>query len=693
MKNISNAGAVNVVLRDAVPANTTYVAGSTTLNGAAVADVAGMSPLVNGMLINSPADSTPGSMPADASNSQANVATITFSVVVNPNTPNGTLICNQSFVTAPGSGTVNQPSDDPRTPAPNDRTCDIVGNHPVLYAQKRVALLVDLGSPGIVDPGDVLRYTITVQNSAATSATGVVLKDPVPANTTYVANSTLLNGLPVGQPDGGAFPLASGINISSSNLTPPLPGPGAGTISPGTTAVLQYDLRVNPGTPVGTMISNQAVVSSAGQPNLLTDSSGNPANAPQPTVVVVSATQQVSISKQVSVVGGGPPIPGAQLVYLISIVNSGAVPAYNIVVTDDLNGSQPGQLAYVNGSALMNGLAAGVSFAGSTITANYGAVYGPLAPGAIVVLSFRATLNPSAVPGTKVINTAVATWNRPTQTTSASVPIIVAKLPPAPGVLNGSAWYDANFDNVQDSRERALAGWTVELYGDNQLSQSVQTDANGVYRITGVEPKADTTDTPPSSYELRLRAPGAGPNTALLGRAVSPFTNGLQRISDIIVPSGANLQGLNLPIHPNGVIYDSIARTPVAAATLTMLDARSASPLPAGCFDDAAQQGQITLADGYYRFDINFSDPACPSGGDYLIGVTAPTGTNYIAGYSRSFRQRPALRPLRSRCRPARAAPPMPFRARPCSAKFSLRNSRRRHRYSHAAPARPTTFA
>src|SRR5262249_52899667 len=43
----------------------------------------------------------------------------------------------------------------------------------------------------------------------------------------------------------------------------------------------------------------------------------------------------------------------------------------------------------------------------------------------------------------------------------------------------------------------------------------------------------------------------------------------------------------------------------------------------------------ITLADGYYKFDINFSDPAaCPSGSDYLIGVSAPAGTNYVAGYS-----------------------------------------------------------
>jgi hypothetical protein len=63
---------VNVTLRDLVPANTTYVAGSTTLNGAAVADVAGGSPLVSGMPINPPGGATPGSMPADASSNQAN---------------------------------------------------------------------------------------------------------------------------------------------------------------------------------------------------------------------------------------------------------------------------------------------------------------------------------------------------------------------------------------------------------------------------------------------------------------------------------------------------------------------------------------------------------------------------------------------------------------------------------------------
>jgi uncharacterized repeat protein (TIGR01451 family) len=571
-------------------------------------------------------------MPADASASTANVATITFDVVIDPAVVNGTIISNQGFVSAITSNIVDAPSDDPDTPVANDPTRDVVGNLPLLYAEKRVALLVDLGSPGIVDPGDTLRYTITVQNSAAIPATGVTLTDPVPANTTYVANSTLLNGLPVRQPDGGVAPLASGIDISSPNLTPPLPGPGAGIVSPGTTAVLQYDLRVNAGTPAGTVISNQAVVKSVELPNLLTDGDGNPATGPEPTVVVVGAGQQLSITKQVLVVGGGAALPGSQLEYVVRVENIAAVPATNVVITDDLAASAPGQLTYVNGSATLNGLAAGVTVAGSTITADFGAVNGPLPPGEAVVLRFRATLDPGLALGTVVTNTGVVAWNTPTQTAIAAVSIVVGGIPGV-AVLNGAAWHDANFDNAFDTGERALAGWSVDLYRGASLLHNAVTDAAGAYRIIGVEPN-DVAGTP---YELRFRAPGAGANTAMLGRADSAFTNGLQRITNIVVASGANVLGLNLPIDPNGVVYNSVARVPVAGATLTLLGAASASALPAACFDDPAQQGQVTLGDGYYKFDINFSDPACPSGGDYLIAVAAPQGATYLAGSSQSI--------------------------------------------------------
>src|SRR5262249_28550728 len=155
-------------------------------------------------------------------------------------------------------------------------------------------------------------------------------------------------------------------------------------------------------------------------PDLLTDGDGNPANGAQPTVVVVGAVQELSITKEVSVVGGGPALPGAVLEYLVTVTNFAAVPAQSVVITDAL---PAGQLAYVPGSATMNGSATGVSFAGTTITADYATAYGPLAAGATVVVRFRATLDPALAQGTIVTNTGVVTWNTPTQTASASVSI------------------------------------------------------------------------------------------------------------------------------------------------------------------------------------------------------------------------------------------------------------------------------
>jgi len=623
--NIGNEDAVNVTLRDAVPVNTTYVAGSTTLNGAPVADVGGLSPLVNGMLIHPPSNPTPGAMPADPAAPAANVATITFDVVISPTVPDGTVISNQGFVT--GGSIVDVPSDDPNTPTPNDPTRDIVGNLPLLYATKTVTLSNDLGTPGVVDPGDRLLYTITVQNSGTIAATGVVLTDSVPANTTYFANSTRLNTLPVGQPDGGVSPLASGIPISSSDLTPPLPGPGGGTISPGQTATLQFELEVNLGTPAGTLIVNQAVVDTVELPNLLTDGDGNPGNGAQPTVVVVGAVQQLSITKQVTVVGGGPALAGSTLEYVVTASNIAALPALSVVLTDTL---PPGQLAYVGGSATMNGSTTGVSVAGSTITANYAGTYGALAPGGVVVLRFRAVLDPGLATGTVVTNTGVVAWNTPTQTASASISIVVGGIPGV-SMLTGSAWHDADFDDTRDPGERALIAWTVELYRDNVLWNSVLTDVSGNYQFVGVDPN----DTNGVQYELRFRALGASATTAMLGLAASPFTNNLQRISAIVVPPGISVNGLNLPIDPNGVVYNSMARVPVPGATVRLLRAAGASPLPSGCFDDPVQQGQVTLINGYYKFNLNFSDPAaCPSGAAYLIEVTPPPGPTWAAGPS-----------------------------------------------------------
>ncbi|HTH04494.1 MAG TPA: SdrD B-like domain-containing protein, partial [Ilumatobacteraceae bacterium] len=390
--------------------------------------------------------------------------------------------------------------------------------------------------------------------------------------------------------------------------------------------VVTFDLLVDAGVTPGTLIVNQAVLDTAELPNLLTDGDGNPATGPEPTVVVVGDVQQLRITKDVAVVGGGPAIAGATLEYVVSVTNIGAVPAYEVVVRDDLD-AMPGYLQYVAGSATLNGSTNGVVVAGQLLTGNYSTVYGPLQPGRAVTLRFRAVLNANLAIGTRVTNTGTVYWNNPVQQASASIAIDVGGIPGV-GLINGRVWHDADFDNVFDANEQPLAGWDVELYLNGSLAHTARTAADGIYRMSGVEPNYATPDT----YELRFRRPGAVTTTAMLGLADSAFTNDLQRVTDIVVLSGSNLQNLNLPIDPNGIIYDALSRAPIQGATVTLASA-GGSALPSSCFYDANQQGQITLGDGFYKFDLSFADPACPSGGSYLLQITPPS-SRWLTGVS-----------------------------------------------------------
>ncbi|MEJ2362738.1 MAG: SdrD B-like domain-containing protein [Gammaproteobacteria bacterium] len=640
VKNIGTENATGVTLRDQIPANTSYVANSTRLNGAAVADPsAGVSVLQNGMKINSPANLAAGVMPADASTATANIATITFDVKISTTVVDGTIISNQGFVNGSGAGSgtfPEQPSDNPATPdVPNDPTTVVVGNLPLVYALKTVKV-VDNNSDGVVNSGDVLHYIITLSNSAATPATGVVLTDAVPQYTTYVPGTVTLNGIPVADLSSGS-PLASGMAVSSSDLTPPVPAAGAGTLSPGESAAVTFDVQVNDNipsesVPAGTLISNQGSVATAQLPALLTDADGTSSNGYQPTVVVIGNAQQLSIIKSISVVGGGAALPDSQLEYTIRVTNIGMVPATSVVLTDAV----PQYTTYVPGTVTLNGipvadlssgspLASGMAVSSSDLTPPLPAAgAGTLSPGESAVVRFDAKINQSVAAGTTVNNTASVSWNSPDSPKDDSASVNVGAIPGSAS-LNGLVWHDVNFNKLFDSgSETGLEHWSVELYRNHQLIGTQETNADGAYRFTGLAPNMGT----PDLYELRFRAEGAGPNTASMGQGYSPpelnFTDGPQRISSITVASGSNLQNLNLPLQPNGAVYDSVTREAVAGARLVLLNAATKAPLPTQCFDDPVQQNQVTTQNGFYKFDLNFSGAACPAPGNYLIEVTPP---------------------------------------------------------------------
>jgi len=513
-------------------------------------------------------------------------------------------------------------------------------------------LVLTKSGPATMSLGQWGQFGLNVQNTGSGDAWNVTLLDRLPTGTTGGTCSTTPQILTaqIFQADGvtpvaGKGPLVPGADFSINYAGAPACQltltmlTAAATISPTQRLIITYRTQLDANSQNGVQLTNIAGAvqwfnagSSVSTRQIFTRTltDGTPGvldfqDAHTVTVVVNALT----ITKQVSVTGGGAALPGGQLDYLVHVTNVSTNPVSPVVITDDLSTAGAGRLTFVNSTATMNGSTSGVTLAGSLLTADYSAAHGPLQPGQSIDVRFRVNVASGLPAGTTLTNTAVATWNTPAQTASASVSIDIGGIPGA-GSLNGTVWLDANVNKIADLGELRLPGWRVGLYLNGVLVQSVVTDSNGVYHFVGVPP----TDGTPDLYELQFTASSAGPKTAKLGKADSAFTNWLQRITFIAVPSGSNLQNLNLPIAPNGVVYNSLTRAPIAGATLNMVSTGSRTLLPANCFDDPVQQGQITQTGGYYRFDVNFSDPACSSGGSYLIEVTAPT-SNYVAGESK----------------------------------------------------------
>ena len=665
-KNISVEDSINTILRDQVPANTSYVANSTTLNGNAVADPSpGVSPLQDGILINAPENTTPGAMRADSTNTLLNVATINFSVMVNADVINGAIISNQAFVG--GNGVITgafpeQPSDDPDTDIVGDPTRDVVGNRAIIDAQKTVEVVNDTNVLGSVDEGDRLRYTIVVSNYGAISATGVTVTDSLPQvvsssldAATYVSSSTTLNGTAVA--DGAGLPTAIGLLVNS-------PGAAAGTVEAMKSAILIFDVLVNNNVSDGDVISNQADIESNEYPLELSDEDGNDLNGDQPTQIIAGKiTQNLSIDKQVFIVGGGTAQPGKVLEYVISVENTGTT-AIDLSTTgtdvlkiyDDID--QLNLLSYVVNSVRVDGVAYDesiatpeVSFVSPRLIVNYDEIKKAsfsnyqFEPGDRLTIRYQATIDNVAQQGTTISNTAAIDWGNadfsggsllcPSGNVDACATVQL-DVGGAPGVANvsGNVWHDVNFDVVNDPSEINLENWQVEIYfgagtvNTGDYLDTVFTDVNGNYSLNGLIPVEGDA----KKYAIRFRQPGATALSASLGTVdiepsvVAVVEPGESILSSLDVANNSHTSNVNLPIQPNGVVYDSLVRRAVPGAILTLV--KNSGELNSDCFDDVQQQGQMTTANGYYKFELNTTgtDCALAANDGYRISVTPPDG-------------------------------------------------------------------
>jgi|GEM_PF-923361 len=127
-----------------------------------------------------------------------------------------------------------------------------------------IKTMVDLDGGQVTD-GDFIEYSITVTNTGADAADDVILYDSIPANTTYVPGSlAVFNGTGAGAKTDAAgddtgnfdgiadevvFRLGTGANAFSG-----------GSLAPGASVSVSFEVRINPGTPKDIIISNQAQI-------------------------------------------------------------------------------------------------------------------------------------------------------------------------------------------------------------------------------------------------------------------------------------------------------------------------------------------------------------------------------------------------------------------------------------------------
>ncbi|HXJ70909.1 MAG TPA: hypothetical protein VNM39_18570 [Verrucomicrobiae bacterium] len=315
--------------------------------------------------------------------------------------------------------------------------------------------------PATMNLGQLGQFALNLQNTGNIDAWNVTIVDKLPTGVSggmCTAAPQILSAQ-VFQADGvtpvpGKGPLAAGTDYAVSYAGTPACTltlnmlSAAAVIGPTQRLIVTYQTQLDANTHDGATLTNVAGAtqwydgssSTAGrQTYTCTLTNGTPGLADcQDAHTVTVAISAVTITKQVTVVGGGPPVPGATLDYLVHVTNTSAKPVNPVVITDNLNAAGPGALTYVNGTATMNGAPNGVSVAGNVITANYSATYGPLAPAGTIDLRFRATLGSTLATGTIVTNTGVVTWNNPPQSASGSISIqVVAPTPPALTLTKG----------------------------------------------------------------------------------------------------------------------------------------------------------------------------------------------------------------------------------------------------------------
>ncbi len=308
--------------------------------------------------------------------------------------------------------------------------------------------------PGAVLPGAQVTYTISIPNSGTADSSGTTLVDPIPAGTTYVPNSTTLNGVAIADV-GGAMPFATTRLVNS-------PGGSAGQIKMGETATVSFRVTINPSPPL--IITNIATIDPDG-------------TGPAPAITVPLTNPPVRADLAVAVTNNQThSVAGMPVTYVVTVTNHGP----DSVISFNLSLSLPAALLNVTRTPSSGSFNAstgewtGLSLpSGSSVTLTIAGTVSPMATGTITV---SATVSPS--PGVEDANMANNNASD-TDTLTYQADLGITKTDGRTAVAPGSAiTYTITVTNSGPSRVESL---TVIDTLPPLLQSPVFTPAQGVY--------------------------------------------------------------------------------------------------------------------------------------------------------------------------------------------------------------------
>ena len=269
----------NVVIKDTVPSGTTFVSGSIKINNSTRWYT--QSNLSSGITVNVPARGS---------------ATLSFSVTVN------TLTSGTYSRTISNTATVDGTS---------TNQVQTKVNKPNVTFNKTSSP----SSGSVVESGDTITYTITLNNSTGSAPATVLVKDSIPTGTTFVSGSIKVGG--------------SSTSYTSTNLSNGISVP----LNAGQTKTVEFKVTVND-LNNGATISNVATVDGE-QTSTVTHTYAE---------AVISSTKSATTANGLSYV-----VEGERITYTITVRNDGDL-SKNVVIKDTI----PSGTSFVSGSIRVN---------------------------------------------------------------------------------------------------------------------------------------------------------------------------------------------------------------------------------------------------------------------------------------------------------------------------------------------------